>query len=89
MRRKIAKFSGDGDSSQISTVFKTNQSCSPRPRFPQMKVCAKITSYSLFEHPGFCLIFILSKKKHFQSGALLKMPPSSPTIEEFGLDIQK
>ena len=50
---------------------------------------AKITSYSLFEHPGFCLIFILSKKKHFQSETLLKMPPLSPTIEEFVLDIQK
>ena len=36
--------------------------------------------YSLFGQPGFCLIFILSKNKVFQSGALLKMPPSSRNL---------
>ena len=35
------------------------------------------------------LIFILSKKKDFQSGSLLKMPPLSPSKKEFGLDIPK
>ena len=33
------------------------------------------------------LIFILSKNKGFQSGALLKMPPLSPCMKEFGVDI--
>ena len=33
--------------------------------------------------------FILNKNKDFQSGALLKIPLSSPSMEEFGLDIQK
>ena len=33
------------------------------------------------------LVFILSKKKGFQSGALLKKP-SSPSMEEYDLDIQ-
>ena len=40
--------------------------------------------YSLFGQLGFCLIFILSKTKDFQSGALLKMPPSSPFMKKFG-----
>ena len=35
------------------------------------------------------LIFILSRNKGFQSEALLKMPTSSSTVEEFGLDFQK
>ena len=58
-------------------------------------MCSKIELYSLFGQPGFCLISILSKKKKkkrerdFQSVALLKMPPSSPSMEEFCLDIQK
>ena len=34
------------------------------------------------------LIFILSKNKGFQSGALLKMTISFPSMEEFCLDIQ-
>ena len=38
---------------------------------------------------GFCLISIISKNKCFQFGVLLKMPPSSPSMEEFSLDIQK
>ena len=29
------------------------------------------------------------KERDFQSVALLKMPPSSPSMEEFCLDIQK
>ena len=39
-----------------------------------LKKCLKITLYSLFGQPGFCLIFILSKNKGFQSVALLKIP---------------
>ena len=35
------------------------------------------------------LIFILSKNQGFQSGALLKMPTSFTSKEEFCLDIQK
>ena len=35
-------------------------------------MCLKIALYSLFEQPGFCLIFISSKNKSFQPGALLK-----------------
>ena len=53
---------------------------------------SKIELYSLFGQPGFCLIFILSKKKRdrdFQSVPLLKMPPSSPSMEELCLDIQE
>ena len=34
-------------------------------------------------------IFILSKNKGFQSGALQKMATSFPSMEEFCLDIQK
>ena len=33
--------------------------------------------------------FILGKNKGFQSGTLLKMPPSTPSMEEFGLYLQK
>ena len=49
----------------------------------------KIALYSLFVKPELCLIFILSKNKDFHSGVLLKMPSSSPSIEEFDLDIQR
>ena len=35
------------------------------------------------------LFFILSKNKVFQSGSLLKIPTSFPSMEEFYLDIQK
>ena len=52
-------------------------------------MCMKIALYSLFGQPEFCLIFILSENKDFHSGVLLKMPPSSPFMEEFDLDIQK
>ena len=48
-----------------------------------MKVFEDYIFYSLFGQPGFCLIFILSKNKVFQSGALLKMPPSSLFMKEF------
>ena len=51
-------------------------------------MCLKIALYSLFGQPGFCLIFILSKNKGFQSKALLKMPPSFLSMEEFGRDKQ-
>ena len=43
----------------------------------------------LIWQPELCLIFILSENKDFHSGVLLKMPPSSPSMEEFDLDIQK
>ena len=33
--------------------------------------------------------FYLKQKQRFQSGSLLKMSSSSPSMEEFGLDIQK
>ena len=49
----------------------------------------KIALYSLFRQPEFCLSFILSKSKDFHSVVLLKKPPSSPSMEEFDLDIQK
>ena len=49
----------------------------------------EIALYSLFGQPGFSLILILGKNKGFQFGALLKMPPSSLSLKEFGLDIQK
>ena len=48
-----------------------------------IKVFEDYIFYSLFGQPGFCLIFILSKNKVFQSGALLKMPPSSIFMKEF------
>ena len=51
-------------------------------------MCLKIALYSLFGKPAFSLSFILSKNKGFQPGALLKMPPSYPSMEEFGPDIQ-
>ena len=50
---------------------------------------SKIALYSLFQQPVFCLIFVLDKNKGFQSGALLKTPPSLPSVEELGLDFQK
>ena len=48
-----------------------------------------IKLYSLFGQPEVRLIFILSKAKCFQTGALLKMPPLSPSMKEFCLYIQK
>ena len=33
-------------------------------------MCLKTALYSFFGQPGFCLIFIFSKNKDFQSGAL-------------------
>ena len=42
--------------------------------------CLKTTFSFFIGQPGFCLIFILSKNKVFQSGALLKMPPSSRNL---------
>ena len=47
----------------------------------------KIALYFLFGQ--FCLVFITSKNQGFQSGALLKMPPLSSSMEEFGSDINK
>ena len=44
---------------------------------------------SLFGQPKFCLIFILSKSNDSRSETLLKMPTSSPSMEEFCRDIQK
>ena len=48
-----------------------------------MKVFEDYIFHSLFGQPGFSLIFILSKNKVFQSGALLKISPSSLFIKEF------
>ena len=45
--------------------------------------------FLVWAQPRFCLIFTFSKNKVLQSGALLKMPPSSPSIKEFGSDDQK
>ena len=53
-----------------------------------MNMLENITLYSLFEQPEFCLNFILSKNKDFQSGALLKMPPSSPSMGKICQDIK-
>ena len=52
-------------------------------------MCMKIDLYSLFGQPELCLIFTLSENKDFHSAVLLKIPPSSPSMEEFDLDIQK
>ena len=52
-------------------------------------MCMKIALYSLFGQPELCLIFILSENKDLHSGGLLKMLPSSPSMEEFDLDTQK
>ena len=52
-------------------------------------MCIKIALHSLFGQLELCLIFILSENKDFHSGVLLKMPTSSPSMEEFDLDIQK
>ena len=45
--------------------------------------------FLVWAQPRFCLIFTFSKNKVLQSGALLKMPPSSPSIKEFGSGDQK
>ena len=50
-------------------------------------MCLKNALYSLFGQPGVCSIFILNKD--CQSGALLKILPSSPSTEKFRLHIQK
>ena len=47
---------------------------------------------SLFGQPGFCLTLawvLLSKNKFFQSGTLLKVPTSPPSMADFCRDIQK
>ena len=49
---------------------------SDRPWYSDESVW-RLHYFSLFGQPGFCLIFILSKNNVFQSGTLLKMPPSS------------
>ena len=43
----------------------------------------KAALYSLFRLAAFCLIFTLSKNKDFRFGDLLKLPPSSPFMNEF------
>ena len=48
-------------------------------------MCLKIALYSLYQKPGFYLFFILSENKRFQSGTLLIIPTSSPSMEEFCL----
>ena len=49
----------------------------------------EIALYSLFVQPTFCLIFIEHKNKGFPREALPRMTPSSPSVEDFGTDIQK
>ena len=44
--------------------------------------------YSLLGQPGFYFIFMLSKNKGFQTGALLKMPPSSLSMKKLRLEIR-
>ena len=53
------------------------------------QMCWKTALYSLHRQSGLCLIFTLSKNKGFQFAATLKMSPLSPSMEEFGVDIQK
>ena len=51
-------------------------------------MCLKIALYSFFGQPEFCLIFILlSNNNDFQTVVLLKMFPSSLSIEEFDLEL--
>ena len=50
---------------------------------------SKIALHSFFGQSGFYLVFILTKNKSFQSVALLKIFPSSPSMEKFSLDMQK
>ena len=50
-------------------------------------MCSKIALCSWFGQPGLYLIFILSKNKGFESGTLLKMPPSSFSLEKFDLNL--
>ena len=45
-------------------------------------MCLKIASYSLLRHLGLC------KNKDFQFEVSLEMPPSSPSIKDFGIDIR-
>ena len=52
-------------------------------------MCWKTALYSLHRQSGLRLIFTLSKNKGFQFAAILKMSPLSPSMEEFGVDIQK
>ena len=65
------------------TVFGTNLTCLSMPRF--VLILSNMQKYFV----KLCLIFILSENKDFHSGVFLKMPPSSPSMEEFDLDIQK
>ena len=53
--------------------------------------CARRLHYIpyVFKKTGFCLIFVLRKNKGFQSEALLKILPTSLSMEEFAPDIQK
>ena len=41
----------------------------------------KFALHSFFGQSGFYLVFILTKNKSFQSVALLKLFPSSPSME--------
>ena len=70
-------------------LFANASFCSDRSWY--FDECAwRLHCIPFFGQPDFCLIFILSKNNNvFQSGALLKIPPSSLFMEELGLDIQK
>ena len=82
------------------TVIRTNPTRLPTARLSRIlsnnqKYFLNILSTQIFFYfwdspwDSLNLIFILSKNNDFLSGVLLKMPPSSPSIEEFDLDIQK
>ena len=49
----------------------------------------KTALYFLFGKSVFFFIISFNNNKSFQSGALLKMSPSSPSVKRFCLDIQK
>ena len=70
-------------------LFANASFCSDRSWY--FDECAwRLHCIPFFGQPDFCLIFILSKNNNvFQSGALLKIPPSSLFMEELDLDIQK
>ena len=72
--------------SLINSIFFTSR-VNPDILINVHKDCTLTKIY--FGKPELCLIFILSENKDFHSGVLLKMPPSSPSMEEFDLDIQK
>ena len=77
---------------QFATIFFQSLICADFFLFLRLTqiflgMCSKIALCSLLGQPGFCLIFILSKNKGFQPGAILH--PSSSSMRECDPDIQK